>query len=240
VPNSHFILLIEDDPLASDALAAGLARLGIEPIRVAGLAEAVETVKSKEYAIRAVLMPSELDAAEVRKAMKIIRRREPALPAMVYGKAVDTAQRELLHNADVLLALWDGYDAGMLRFQVNRLISGVGKASVRSSRRAPTHTQIQILAGGREKHGVLYSIAEGGCFIETPRASMGGADLHLSFNLGAVDYEIDGSVAFSNVPGNLQRPNLPLGMAVRFHEMSDPTRRQLVDFIRERLESLEV
>ncbi len=238
--NSHFILLIEGDPSASDALATGLVRLGIEPIRVAGLAEAVETVKSKQYAIRAVLLPSELGGAEVRKAMKSMRRREPVLPAMVYGKAVDASQRKRLHKAAVLLALWDGYDAGMLRFQINRLVSGEGKNSGRNGRRAPTQTKIRILVGGREKQGVLYSISEGGCFIETPRASMEGAQLHLSFSLAEVGYEIDGTVAFSNVPGNLQRPNLQLGMGVRFDEVPDQTGLQLADFIRERLESLEV
>ena len=64
--------------------------------------------------------------------------------------------------------------------------------------------------------------------------------LHLIFTLDDVGYALDGKVAFSNVPGNLQRPNLPLGMGVRFDEVPEKARWQLADFIRERMDSLEV
>jgi CheY-like chemotaxis protein len=240
VPASHFILLIDDETASTGALVAQLVRIGIEPIRVADLAEAVEVVKSKEYSIRAVLLPSHLPGSAVRKAMKSMRRREPVLPAMVYGKAPDRAQRKLLQKADVLLAIWDGYDEGMLRFQINRLVSGDGNSSVRTSRRAPVHAPVRIIVGGREKQGTLYSLSEGGCFIETPRASMDGARLHLVFDAGGIGYSLDGTVAFSNVPGNLQRPNLPLGMGVRFDDLDEEARWKLADFIRDRMDALEV
>lgn len=240
MPASHFILLIENDSARSNALAAGLVRLGVEPIRVGSLAAAVDLVKSREYAIRGVLIPSDMTSPSLLKAMKSMRRREPALPGMVYGKPVDAGQRALLEKAHVLLALWDDYDEGMLRFQTNRLIFGDGKVSVRNSRRAPVRAPIRILVGGREKQGTLYSIGEGGCFIETARASMDGAHLHLIFHLGEVDYAIDGTVIFSNVPGNLQRPNLPLGMGVGFDDVPEQARWQLADFIRERMDLLEL
>ena len=140
----------------------------------------------------------------------------------------------------MLLALWDGWDEGILRFQVNRLIAGDGNHSARRSRRAPVHAPVRVLIGGREKQGTLYSISEGGCFVETPRASMDGANLHLIFHLGETGFAVDGEVVFSNVPGNLQRPNLPLGMGVRFEQVPEEVRWQLADFIRERLEALEV
>ena len=98
------------------------------------------------------------------------------------------------------------------RFQLNRLVSGDAQNTVRSSRRAPTHTPVRIFVGGREKNGTLYSLSEGGCFIDSPRASMDGARLRLVFELDGAELELSGLVAFANVPGNLQRPNLPLGM----------------------------
>jgi hypothetical protein len=241
VSTSHFVLLIENTaPSGSHSLAAGLVRLGIEPIRVPDLEQAVEMVKSREYAIRAVLLPSDLPGAHVRKALKSMRRREPVLPALVYGKVPDNGQRKQLLKADVLLSLWEGYDEGMLRFQMNRLVSGDTHASVRGSRRAPAHVPVRMLIGGREKSGTLYSVSEGGCFIETTRASMDSARLHMIFSLANIGYALDGTVAFSNVPGNLQRPNLPLGMGVRFNEVPEKARWQLADFIRERMDSLEV
>jgi len=237
---SHFILLIATDPSRTGPLAKQLVRLGIEPILVANLDEAVEVIQSREYAVSAILLPSEIPGKEVRKALKIMRRREPVLPCMAYGKAPERAQRKLFRQAGVLLALWDGYDVGMLRFQINRLVSGENQPSVRGARRAPIHTPVRVQVGGREKDGFLYSLSEGGCFIETPRASMDGARLRLIFVLEEQQLEVDGVVAFANVPGNLQRPNLPLGMGVRFEDASTPARELLTRFIRERMNSLEV
>jgi DNA-binding response OmpR family regulator len=237
---SHFILLIETDPTLTDSLAAQLVRMGIEPIRVGDLDEAVDVVKSKQYAVRAILVPSEIPGKAVLKAMKSMRRREPVLPCMAYGKEPDASQRKHLRRAGILLALWDGYDPGVLRFQINRLVSGENQASVRESRRAPIHEAVRVEVGGREKDGNLYSLSEGGCFIETPRASMDGARLRMRFGLEQRDFQIDGVVAFANVPGNLQRPNLPLGMGVRFENVPRVLRKSLAKFIRERINSLEV
>ncbi|MFK7898846.1 MAG: PilZ domain-containing protein [Myxococcota bacterium] len=237
---SHFILLVESPTSSTDPLAAQLVRLGVEPIRVADLAEAVEVVKSKQYAVSAVLVPAELPGRLIRKAMKSMRRREPVLPAMAFGKSPDRSQRRFLRQAGILLALWDGYDESMLRFQINRLVSGEQQTAVRGSRRAPTQTPTRIMVGGREKSGILYSLAEGGCFIESPRASMEGAALRLLFILDEMPFELDGIVAFSNVPGNLQRPNLPLGMGIRFDGVDDGTRRRLADYIGQRMSELEV
>lgn len=237
---SHFILLVENDRTGSDALATSLVRLGVEPIRVDSLAEAAEIAESGQYALNGVLLPSHLPGADLANAMKSIRRSEPTLNGMAYGKEPEPTQRTDLQRAGILFALWDGYDEGVLRFQVNRLVTKDKHLSLRDSKRAPTHTPVRMLLGGREKPGVLYSISEGGCFIETKRASMDGAQLKLIFRLLEVDYSLDGVVAFANVPGNLQRPNLPLGMGVRFQDIPDQARWQLADFIRDRMEKLEV
>ena len=87
---------------------------------------------------------------------------------------------------------------------------------------------------------MLYSLSEGGCFIETPRASMDGARLRILFAIDGERFEIDGTVAFANVPGNLQRPNLPLGMGVRFDSATDETRKSIARVITDRLAMLEV
>jgi hypothetical protein len=236
----HFVLLIETDPNQTGSLVAQLVHLGIEPIRVADLDEAIEVVESGEYSVSAVLLPADLPGKQVRKALKQMRRRELVLPAMAYGKVPDRAQRKRLRQADVLLSLWDGYDLGVLRFQINRLVSGENQHSARESRRVPIHTPVRVLVGGREKSGFVYSLSEGGCFIESPRASMDGAELRMIFVLGKGELEIYGVVAFANVPGNLQRPNLPLGMGVRFEDVSKANRALLAGFIKERMNSLEV
>jgi hypothetical protein len=240
VSASHFILLIESDPTVSERLARQLIRQGVEPIRVADPAEAIDVVSSQDYAICAVLIPADLPPEILASAMKSLRRKQPALPAMAYGKAPDDRQRMALRGADVTLALWDGYDEGMLRFQINRMLSDESQHTPRASHRAPLHVPVRILVGGREKHGMLYSVSEGGCFIETPRASMDGARLQLFFELGRHPYELEGVVVFANVPGNLQRPNLPLGMGIRFGELPTRLKAPIRDFIEARMSSLEV
>lgn len=237
---SHFILLIESDSVRTEALAAQLVALGVEPIRVADLADAVAMVKSREYAIAAVVLPSDLPGRLVGKAMKSMRRREPALPAMAYGKVPEAKQATALERAGVLLALWDGYDRAMLRFQLNRLVSGDGTPVARGAKRAPVHAPVRVAVGGREKDGMLYSVSPGGCFIETPRASMEGARVELSFEIGDRSYLLHGEVVFSNVPGNLQRPNLPLGMGVRFVDCPEASREHLEQFVQQRMEALEI
>lgn len=240
MPTSHFILLIEPDPHRTETLAAQLVRLGVEPVRVTGLAEAVSVVRSRSYLFAGVLVPTALPAPHVAKALEAMRAVESVLPAMAYGKGPDAAHRKALRQAGVLLALWDGYDEGMLRFQLNRLTSGEQISRARATRRAPTHSAVRILVGGREKQGLLYSLSEGGCFVETPRASMDGARLRVLFELDGQSFELDGAVVFANVPGNLQRPNLPLGMGIEFDTLDASTSRSLGRLIRGRLEALEV
>jgi hypothetical protein len=236
----HFILLIETDPSLTQKLVTQLLRLGVEAIRVGDLNDALDAVRSREYSISAVLVPSGFDGKSLRKTLKSMRRRESVLPTMAYGKIPDHEQRKALRQAGVFLSLWDGYDEGVLRFQLNRLIAGESLGAVRGSRRAPVHTPLRVMVGEREKLGVLYSISEGGCYIESPRASMEGARLLMSFVLEERSYEIAGVVVFSNVPGNLQRPNLPLGMGVQFRDTPEPIQKSLGEFIHARLESLEV
>ena len=240
MPTSHFILLIELDPHRTATLAAQLVRLGVEPIRVADLAEAAALVRSRSYSFSAVLLPVSLPAMRVDETLALMRKTESVLPAMAYGKMPDPNQRKALRQAGVLLALWDGYDERILRFQLNRLVSDELTSTARASRRAPTHATTRILVGGREKQGLIYSLSEGGCFIETPRASMDGARLRLLFEVDGERFEIEGTVAFANVPGNLQRSNLPLGMGVRFDSTDDETRKLIARVITERLAALEV
>ena len=238
--SGHFILLIETDPSLTGPLATQLVRLGIEPICVPDLDEAIEVVESRQYAVSAVLLPSEIPGKDVDRALKSMRLREPVLPCMAYGKAPGRAQRRLLRKAGVLLSLWDGYDVGILRFQINRLFSGENQRSARGARRAPLHTPVRVEIGGREKHGLLYSLSESGCFVEMPRASMESAQLRLIFVLEGRELEIDGVVAFTNVLGNLQRPNLTLGMGVRFVDVPQSTRKLLARFTKQRMKSLKV
>ena len=61
------------------------------------------------------------------------------------------------------------------------------------------------LVGGREKQGLLYSLSEGGCFIETPRASMDGAQLRIVFALDGEEFEAGPQTVFWDGRGDSGR-----------------------------------
>jgi hypothetical protein len=69
---------------------------------------------------------------------------------------------------------------------------------------------------------------------------MSGAEVEVELLLPDTTVTLAGSVAFANVPGNLQRPNLPLGMGVHFHEPSATERNVVVGYVESRLAQLEV
>ena len=69
---------------------------------------------------------------------------------------------------------------------------------------------------------------------------MAGARLRMIFVLDHRSFDLEGIVVFSNVPGNLQHPNLPLGMGVQFENVAEPTRQSLHEFIANRMDSLEI
>jgi hypothetical protein len=69
---------------------------------------------------------------------------------------------------------------------------------------------------------------------------MDGARLQLFFELGDHPFELEGIVVFANVPGNLQRPNLPLGMGIRFGQLPTPLKAPIQDCIESRMSALDV
>ena len=69
---------------------------------------------------------------------------------------------------------------------------------------------------------------------------MAGAIVDVAIRLPNCFVETKARVVFSNVPGNLVRPNLPLGMAVRFEALCTESAQKLKAYVKERLARLEV
>ena len=104
----------------------------------------------------------------------------------------------------------------------------------------PTYLLARVFVGGRTKDAVVYSLSEGGAFLETQRASMEGAQIRLELRLPGAAIEAAGEVLFSNVPGNLQRPNLPLGMGLHFTEIGSDEKKRIREFVATRYAELNV
>ena len=69
------------------------------------------------------------------------------------------------------------------------------------------------------KRAAIYSLSTGGAFLETPRPSLSGAQVEVSFLTPDGELTLAARVLYTNTPGNLSQPKLPLGMAVRFEDL---------------------
>lgn len=236
------ILLIESLDGSSHKLAERIMAFGPEPVLATSVEEAHEILGSRRALISAIMIPTSLPSAHLKKEIKLLRKAGPASGMMFVsvGKAPTREERKKLRSAGLELALWEPYDDGTLRFQVNRALGGDRDSHGRSHRRAPTYLLARIFVGDRTKDAVVYSLSEGGAFLETPRASMDGAHVDLELRLPGNPIRVSGDVIFSNVPGNLQRPNLPLGMGMRFDAIGDTERNAIRDFVETRLQELDV
>lgn len=239
---SQRIVLVECGAGSVDDLASRARSLGVDPIVVPGLEAAEEVLGDGGGPVLAICLPTELSLRNLKKALRQLRSVGPAsgLTFVSVGRAPDRSERKQLRNAGMQLALWEPYDDGTLRFQLNRALTGDRADSGRVAKRAPTFLMARIEIGGRTKDAILYSLSESGAFLETPRASMDGAGIQLWMHLPGRTIEARAVVIFTNVPGNLQRPNLPLGMGCRFDGLPDEDRKAVKDYVEGRLAELTV
>jgi hypothetical protein len=236
------VLLIHSGA-SSRELAARLPRLGFEPVEVDSFDEAIAALNAPGRVVSVGLLPVQLANDDLKGQLKSLRRSGPLehVELIVYGRAPDAATRKLLRRADLDLALWEPYDDGGLRFQLHRALSGRDEdEDQREQRRVPTYLMARVRAGDRIRDAVVYSLSVTGAFLETPRASMEGALLSVELRLPEAVIDVRVEVIYSNVPGNLSRPNLPFGMGVRFASLSSEHLKLIEGYVDERWTQLHV
>jgi hypothetical protein len=134
--------------------------------------------------------------------------------------------------------LWDPIADTQLRFVINDAGYEIREGRVRKNPRVPTEIAARIITDVGEREALVYSLSEGGAYLETPRAMAVGARLRIELPLPWVNIDIDARVLHSNVPGNLQQQNLALGMGVEFIDIDAETRAVIADYVDECLEYL--
>ena len=241
MPGTNHILVLEGGDGAGP-LAKRLVAVDVTPVCVSDVHEAVAALEKRDPPIAAALVPTDWTEDNIKGALKSMRKVAPAsgILFIAYGRAPDAKTRKRLRSAGVKLALWEPFDDGTLRFQLNRALSGDRDQHGRDDPRAPTYLFARISVGGRTKDAIVYSLSVGGAFLETPRASMEGARLELEIRIPGDPVNVRATVLFANVPGNLLRPNLPLGMGVRFENVSPEQHKQLKGYVEHRLSQIEV
>ena len=232
---SLLIVDVGQEPLGQ--LAMRLAQLGFHALRAKTAEQAFETLQDPRYAVGAVLLPEDLPVFDLDRALEAFRGsdddRTPTLVAC--GVRPDIDRRNRLRTAGADLALWNPVDDHTLRFQLNRALAAGGPPlHSRQNERVPTNWPIRVRAGSREKHAKLYSVSAQGAFIATSSPSMTRSRISFSLPLPSEDCTVAAEVVMTNVPGNLVKSNLPIGMGVRFTELDSETRAALLAYTGER------
>jgi CheY-like chemotaxis protein len=202
-------------------IAARLRRLGysVLPAKTPDLAERL--LRLRGSAIGAAVIPVDLPAFDLSAALRFLRRLEPTgeLTFVATGQRPTPEDRRALRRAGVELALWEPVNDHVLRFQANRaLASSEIVLGGRSSLRAPASWPVTVWAGDRRKPARVYSLSTSGAYLETPRPSLPGAKLRLDLPVPGHPIRLEARVVMTNVPGNLQRRNLPMGMGIQFKD----------------------
>jgi uncharacterized protein (TIGR02266 family) len=180
---------------------------------------------------RAALVHSHLDDEA---GLRALAQAGPGgrLPLVASGPQPGKAGLRVLRRAGVRLALFEPFRDPDLRFVLNEAIHD--EASSREHVRVPTPLDATAVGGTGEKRVSVYNLSRGGAFLETMRPTPEGGRITLRLPLPASTLEVEASVVTTNVPGNLQRPNLPMGMGVRFENLSEPEARAIADYVNER------
>ncbi len=211
------------------ALALRMRGLGFRVVRAKTAEEALPLLADPRLACTAALLPPDWPVADLSGAVAALQDAAGAdgLTLLGVGPRPGPQALERVRAAGVSLALWEPFGDSALRFQVNRALAGFRGDGQRRETRVPTEWLARVLVGGRRKEATLYSLSAGGAFLATPRPSLRGASVALELPLPRCEVAVGGRVVYTNVPGNLQRGNLPLGMGVVFTALVPEAEREI-------------
>ncbi len=213
------LLLIDAGGESMHVLASRVRRLGYPVLRAKTTEEAKQLLCDPRYAVSAAVIPSDLPVVNLRAALAALRQVSAVehLSFLVSGGRPPPGRRRELQEAGAEFGLWDPVDAHTLRFQINRAMVGrIPRPSRRRSLRAPASWPVDLRVGRRHKEGRVYSISANGAFLSTSTPALRKTVVVAKMALPMATVRVTGPVVFTNVPGNLQKRSLPVGMAVRF------------------------
>lgn len=225
MPIERSVLVMDGGGAPRAALAHRLRRLGYRTLRAKSPEDAFRLVEEHRHLIGLALIPPDLAVIDLPAALAALASSAPGgqLAYIVAGATPHGDALDELRQSGVRLALWEPFDDGRLRFQVNRALTNDDAGGLpRRETRAPVDLPAQVHQSGRQKPARVYTLAAGGAYLETPRPAMRGARVEVEMSVGAGPVRAAGVVVYTNVPGNLHRDNLPVGMGVRFTDLTEP------------------
>jgi CheY-like chemotaxis protein len=231
------VLVVDAGGHSLEPAAQRLRLLGIPALRAKTGGEARAALGDARAAVGVVLIPPDLPTLDLARALRALRTTPGGaqLPVLVAGPRPDASLRARLRSAGAALALWEPFDDHSVRFQVNRALAGHAPPVVpRRAERVPTPWPVEVRIGGRARPARVYTVSARGAFLATAGPSLRRALVHVTLPLPGEDLRVSGEVASTNVPGNLRRRNLPIGMGVRFLGLSPSAEDALLAYTKQR------
>lgn len=214
----------------TETLAGRLLLISHRAVRAENVFEARNALTATTDPIRAALVhTTTLRVEDVREL-----RRDTGLRLVAVGPALDDATRRAWREAGVQLALWEPYVDGELRFVLNEAGHDDTELTTRGDPRVPTPLMARVHSATGAKAALVYNVSVGGAYLETPRPTAAGGHVSVELPLPERTLKLEAQVVSSNVPGNLQRPNLPIGMGVRFIDPDPDVRASLQRYVESR------
>jgi Tfp pilus assembly protein PilZ len=227
---------------AHDELAGRVVVLGYRALRANDVDTALELIRRQGQPVRVAMFP--LDAPFSDRTSDLRRMSEASgalgLRTIVTGPQPAVATLAALRRDGVRFALWKGFHDADLRFTLNAALYDETRGHTRPLPRVPASLVARVKSAAGEKAAMLYNLSTSGAFVETARPGMPGGQIALTVEFPDGPLTTRAQVVFANVPGNLQRPNLPLGMGVRFIEISDAAAQRIAKFVAERSRAYEI
>jgi hypothetical protein len=226
-----------------EGLSHRLRELGYRVLRTKTVEQGQAALSDPRFSIPVAVIPPDLPVPRMDRALAALRGQagKKLRHFVVTGNRPDLEERSLLRRTGVEFALWEPFDDHTLQFQINRaLVEDTSPLRKRHAVRVPTNWPVRVTTGKREKQAKIYCVSAQGAYLATPRPSLPKALIHFSLPLPSGDRRISGEVVMTNVPGNLVRGNLPVGMGVRFTGHDRETERLILAFTEERGRALRV
>jgi hypothetical protein len=230
-------------------LGLRLRQLGYEPIAEDEPRAAAARLGKTGEMVRAALVPASFALPQRGGELDHLTRAagSSGLRFVACGERPPPEALRRLRDKEVRLCLWTPFRDGELRFVLNRALFDPTntfydreKAEVRHDLRVPTELSVRVRVVGREKHALVYSLSVGGCYLETLRPTLVGGAIEITLPLPLGEFTVSGQVILTNVPGNLQRSNLPSGMGVEFQRLVPDAREAIQHYVRERARAYEL
>jgi hypothetical protein len=242
VRNERSQILLFGFGKAHDELAGRIVVLGYRALRASDIDTAVDLIRRQDQPVRVALFP--VDAPFTDRPADLRRMAEASgalgLRCIVSGAQPHAGAISSLKREGVRFALWLGFSDADLRFTLNTALYDETRGQLRPSLRVPANLIARVKSGVGEKAGMLYNVSATGAFIETARPSMPGGRITVMLEFPDGSVSTPAEVIFANVPGNLQKPNLPLGMGVKFSGIPAAAAERIAKYVAERARSYEL